>query len=84
MAPVERIVPDEVFVGTRLLPVARIVAHSPGQHPDSPIRDDVYAVELVTAERSRWFGASSAWIGSDLRMHVLVEEGSRASAWPTP
>jgi hypothetical protein len=26
----------------------------------------------MTAAGSRWFGTSRAWIGSDLRMHVMV------------
>jgi hypothetical protein len=72
----ERVTPAEVLilagVGGRLEPVTRAVAHPPGSHAASPIVDDLTAVELVTAAGSRWFGTSRAWIGSDLRMHVMV------------
>lgn len=50
--------------------VRRVVIHPPFKHPDPcPIRTDLYAVEVVTAEGSRWVGGDSAYIGGDLRVH---------------
>jgi hypothetical protein len=68
----ERVTPAEITCRGHLEPVTQAVAHPPGSHPSSPIGDDLSAVELVTARGSRWFGTSRAWIGSGLRMHLMV------------
>ena len=61
---------DEVMTRHGWQLVQRIIAHPKGQHPDSPIRNDLDAVEIVTASGSRWTGSlSTPFIGSDLAMH---------------
>lgn len=52
----------------------KIIAHPPGDHPDSPIVNSYTAVEVLNSSPirpggSRWYGVDRAWIGSDLRMH---------------
>lgn len=62
---------DREFV---LLPVVRILAHPPGNHPaGAPIVSTMTAVECrLSNGQSRWFGTESAMIGPDLRMHIIV------------
>lgn len=50
--------------------VVKVMIHSPGHHPDdSPIREDFYAVEIITdtAGCKRWAGGSHARINGGLR-----------------
>lgn len=70
----ERLVPETMICDGRMAAVERVIAHPPNRHPGSPIRDDLTAVECVTGRGSRWFGTERAWIGPDLRMHMLVNE----------
>lgn len=68
-----RLIPRSIgiLVGSELVtePVQRVIAHPPGT-ADTPIRSDLYAVEVITESGTRWFGFERTWIGSDLRMHV--------------
>ena len=66
-----RYVPDRIagFSGRHIVHarVTGSVFHPPGAH-DGPIRKDTGALEVKTAEGSRWFGVESAYINSELRM----------------
>ncbi len=78
----EYIAPDTILVHGTYVPVTRAIAHPPGRHPDSPIRNEHPAVELVTVAGSRWMGVGRAWIGSDLQLHAIPLPGNSAlSAW---
>lgn len=85
---IPRYVPDVLFSGKTFTrhPVARVVAHPPGSHPEKcPLVPDVVAVECQLAQNggSRWFGCQSAYIDSHLRM-VIVGTNSRdevRTAW---
>ena len=87
----ERLAPEAVLV-TRdgvatMEPVTRTVAHPPGTCPDAPIRAGYWVLELQTACGSRWYGFERApWIGSDLRMHVLLDtdRDEVRNGWETP
>ena len=73
----ERLVPEKTITHDKDgkfydAPVIRVVTHPPGTHPKSPIVNELTAVEMVTPIRSRWHGTVKAWIGSDLRMHMLI------------
>jgi len=72
----EKLVPHFVLIegphGHDYYPVTQTIAHPPNTHPHSPIKNDHTAVEAVTNCGSRWFGTDRAWIGSDLRMHIMV------------
>lgn len=52
-------------------PVIEHVAHPPGTHPASCINDDMTALEMKTAEGSRWYGFERVYINSELRMVVV-------------
>lgn len=82
----ERLTPEEILCNGRLLPVLRTVVHPAGWYRRGcPIHPDLIAVEMVTAGGSRWCGTSQAWIGPDLRMHVLVNPRDEVrSAWEAP
>lgn len=59
-----------MFNGVRV-PVRCTIAHNPGNHPEGcPIVPNLYAVELVTEQGSRWWGFERASIDSHLRMRV--------------
>ncbi len=68
----ERLVPEVILCSGEYLPVQGIRAYPHGQHPSRALLVTTVqtAVEVVTANGSRWFGFDRAWIGSDLRMHV--------------
>ncbi len=70
---VPRYAPSHVIIARRikLFPVTSFVAHPAGTHPNSPIKNDMCAVELVTEAGSRWFGCERAYINSELRMVVV-------------
>jgi hypothetical protein len=81
----ERLVPDVVVCDGEYVPVLRTVVHPAGRHIVSPVRSDLVGVELVTERGSRWFGTSRAWIGADLRMHMLVNPADEVrAAWEKP
>jgi hypothetical protein len=82
----ERIVPETVLVRGHYVPVVGIRVHPAGQHPSGcPLRAELLAVEVKTERGSRWYGTSHAWIGSDLRMHMLVNPRDEIlRAWETP
>ena len=82
---VERLVPNEMLAGGRYQTVARAIAHPPNTHT-GPIRRNLVAVEVVTIDGSRrWFGTDRAWIGSDLRMHIMVNPRDEVrSSWEKP
>lgn len=65
-----RYTPETVMTLKGIRPVVRAIAHPPGSHPASPIKNEMTAVELVTEAGSRWYGCERAWINSDLRMVV--------------
>lgn len=69
----ERLTPDSVIVRGMRQDVLRVVIHPAGTHPSSPISQHLMAVELCTRHGSRWYGTSRAWIGSDLRCHLMVD-----------
>lgn len=55
----------------RVLPVLQTRAFPPGHHPEGcPLTADCTAVQLSTAEGSRWWGFERAEIDSFLRMRV--------------
>jgi hypothetical protein len=68
-----RYAPTHVIIARAmaLLPVTRYIAHPAGTHPDSPIKNDMMALECITAKGSRWYGCESAYINSELRMVVV-------------
>ena len=76
--PAEFIAPSTILVHGTYVPVTRSIAHPPGSHADSPIRNELTAVELVTPDGSRWMGVSRAWIGADLQMHATPLPGNTA------
>ena len=86
MDALERIAPELVICRGRWQPVMQTIAHPPGTHADSPIRNELTAVELRTPVGSRWYGFERAWIGSDLRMHVspINPRDEVVYKWETP
>lgn len=74
--------PSVIGTGERIIchgryeTIERIIAHPPRLHPHAgPVRGDWWAVEIVTAVGSRWFGSETQpYIGSDLRMHWGPED----------
>lgn len=47
---------DTVFCGLLCAVVLEIKRYAPGEHPNSPIRNEFVGVELITDNGSRWFG----------------------------
>ena len=47
---------DTIFVDWSEQVVTDIRYHMPYSHPQSPIKNELTAVEVVTAAGSRWFG----------------------------
>ena len=47
---------DIIISGGRYEEVHDVVTHAPGEHPHSPIKNDMAAVEIRTAGGSRWSG----------------------------
>src|SRR6267142_5565881 len=83
-----RYAPNEVIVRVRggfaKRPVLRWVVHAAGTHPNSPIRNDMMALECVTDSASAWYGVQNAYINSELRMVVVgtnTRDGVRMR-WP--
>jgi hypothetical protein len=71
----------------RSLPAERFTIYPPGNHPDGcPLIQDCYAVLVALPDRcTRWRGFERAWIGADLRIHVVIDERDEtARAWETP
>jgi hypothetical protein len=68
-----RYTPSIVTIDMMRMPVLRVVAHPPGTHPNSPIKSDLTAVEMVTARGSAWRGCKRAYIDSSLRMVCVFE-----------
>ena len=58
--------PAETMTTQGMQPVLRVIAHPPGtcRH----IREDLWAVELITPVQSRFFGFENAFIDSHLQM----------------
>lgn len=52
-------------------PVLQYVVHPAGTHQDSPIKNDMVALEMKTQIRSSWYGIQSGYINSELRMVVI-------------
>ncbi len=70
---------------TKSVLVIQAVAHPPGTHPHSPIKDTLTAVELRTDRNgSRWYGCKSAYIDSYLRMRVVGWDtrNEEMARWP--
>jgi hypothetical protein len=66
-----RYVPETLIVDGRRASVQRYLIHPGGKHPNGcPLVAEYLAVECQTEFGSRWFGCSSAWINSELRMVV--------------
>lgn len=79
-----RYAPETVVCRGFIVKAVSWTAHSPGQHDASPIKNDLWAVEIKTSRGSRWFGCSRAYINSELRM-VVVGHDSRDEVrqkWP--
>jgi hypothetical protein len=68
-----RYAPDRVIIAQamKLLPVLSYVFHPAGSHASSPIKNEMGALELITAKGSRWYGCERAYINSELRMVVI-------------
>lgn len=49
-----RLIGRTIIVGWDYSAVRAIIDHAPGEHPGSPIRDDLPAREYVTSIGSRW------------------------------
>lgn len=57
-------------------PVQSVKIHSPNKHPDrSPIRRDMYALQIETPHGTRWQGFQDACI--DSRLRVVVDTTGR-------
>ena len=70
-----KIVPTTMIdttIGERIC-VSSVEALEPGQHDNSPIRNELTCV-VVTLRTGvvRYFGTSNAKIGPDLRMHMVI------------
>lgn len=54
---------DAPMVGDRIIArghyaqVTDIIQYPPNAHPDSPLRNDLFATEYVTERGSRWLGS---------------------------
>ena len=74
--PNAKILPDTMLTvqGGRE-PVAKVIIHPDGRFPEqTPIRKDLglCAIEVVSPTgHRRWYGSPRAWIGSDLRIHMV-------------
>lgn len=66
-----RYAPKSVMTVRGVLPVSRYIAHSPGSHPGSPIRNELTALEMKTEAGSRWFGCERAYIDGSLEMVIV-------------
>jgi len=68
-----RYVPEHVIIASamKLLPVLQTVFHPAGTHSGSPIKNEMGAVECITAKGSCWFGCERAYINSELRMVIV-------------
>lgn len=85
-----RIVPDVIrfvrrdFGATARLPVASIKAGPPATPSLAPVAVTIAPTD--PAFRPKVQGVSAAWIGSDLRMHVLLFPGTERdgllACWP--
>jgi hypothetical protein len=58
----------------RNVPVTGVIAHPPGTHPTSCIYNNMIAVEIKTPVGSRWYGTDKAYIDSNLRMAMAVND----------
>jgi hypothetical protein len=67
-----KVVPDYVRTAANTVEwVSFVFIHPPNTHPpESPIKRELTAVQVVTDSATRWYGFEEAWIGSDLRVHV--------------
>ncbi len=66
----QRYAPTEVVCRGQRVAVEAYRLHPAGGHPSSPIRDDMPALECVTAVGSRWYGVSGGGINSELHMVI--------------
>lgn len=48
---------DVVIAGGRFMPVKQVSFHAPGEHPESPIKNDMHAVRVHTDNGDRWSGS---------------------------
>lgn len=48
--------PASIICRGEVCEVRKIRRHAPGKHPQSPIRNELYAAEYTTDLGSRWFG----------------------------
>ena len=59
-------------------------SYPPETHPDSPIKNDLTAIELKTDGGSRWYGCERAYIDPSLRMVIVGYEGAESTNWERP
>jgi hypothetical protein len=73
MTKIWKVIPDTLATLHGLFPVSRVEAIPPGQHLESPIKNELTCVicTLTNGDR-RYYGTEAARIGSDLRMHLIV------------
>lgn len=68
---VPRYAPKSVMTAKGILPVVSYAFWPPGSHKESPVKNDMGALELRTElGGSRWYGCEKGWINSELRMCV--------------
>jgi hypothetical protein len=74
-----RLVPEKISQWTRAggffrdLPVVNVKIYPPGRHPEgTPLRADLYAVEIHTPKGVSWQGFRDAKINSQLRVAVDI------------
>ena len=56
--------------------VTDIRHHAPGQHDESPVRDDWAAVEIITVRGSRWYGRKPRY-AIEVTRHVVAYHAER-------
>ncbi len=67
-----RYVPRDFITKDGWAHVGTWIAHPPGGHKDSPIRNEMGAVECILVNGHwRWFGCERAYIKSELRMVIV-------------
>lgn len=85
MFTLEKLVPEVIICDGAYVPVRKVIAHPPTTDRKAPIVAELTAVEVITDRGSRWFGTTRAWIGADLRMHMLVNPRNEVlRGWEDP
>ena len=75
-------VPAQLRCCDGLFNVATIKAYPPGTHYHSPIKNNLFCVTCILSNGAiRHFGAANAKIGSDLRMHIVINSDEERSRW---